>query len=61
MSKINKRLSRSERNVKDEKKVQLYRFEDPILGPRKNPTLENYKTDLQYFERLRDSDEIAVA
>ena len=41
MSKINKRLSRSERNVKDEKKVQLYRFEDPILGPRKNPNLEN--------------------
>ena len=41
VSKINKRLSRSERNVKDEKKVQLYRFEDPILGPRKNPTLEN--------------------
>ena len=41
VSKINKRLSRSERNVKDEKKVQLYRFEDPILGPRKNPNLEN--------------------
>ena len=27
--------------MKDEKKVQLYRFEDPILGPRKTPTLEN--------------------
>ena len=26
---------------KTEKKVQLYRFEDPILGPRKNPNLEN--------------------
>ena len=36
-----RRLARNERNVKDEKKVQLWRFEDPILGPRKMPSLEN--------------------
>jgi leucyl-tRNA synthetase len=38
--KIAKRIFRSERNVKDAKKVTLYRHEDPILGPRKIPTLE---------------------
>ena len=38
--KIAKRIFRSERNVKDAKKVTLYRHEDPVLGPRKIPTLE---------------------
>lgn len=36
---IAKRLERQERNVKDATKVELYRFEDPVLGPRTMPTL----------------------
>ena len=40
LEKIARRIFRSERNVKDAKKVSLFRHEDPILGPRKIPTLE---------------------
>ena len=41
VSSLIRRLARNERNLKDEKKVQLWRFEDPVLGPRKMPTLDN--------------------
>ena len=37
---IARRLARCERNVKDAKKVKLLRYEDPVLGPRKMPSLE---------------------
>ena len=37
---ITKRLARNERNIKDHKKIQLWRYEDPILGPRTFPSLE---------------------
>lgn len=40
LDKIAKRLARNERNVKDPKKVKLYRFKDPVLGPRKTPSIE---------------------
>ena len=40
VERITKRLARNEKNVKDPKKVKLYRFTDPILGPRKTPSLE---------------------
>ena len=40
LDKVVKRLARNERNIKDSKKVQLWRYEDPILGPRKFPNLE---------------------
>ena len=36
-----RRLARNERNLKDEKKVELWRFEDPIMGPRTIPSLDN--------------------
>jgi len=35
-----KRMARSERNIKDDKKIELWRYQDPILGPRKLPTLK---------------------
>ena len=41
VSSLIRRLARNERNLKDEKKVQLWRFEDPVMGPRKMPTLDN--------------------
>jgi len=34
------RLARNERNVKDPKKVKLFRYEDPVLGTRKMPALD---------------------
>ena len=37
---ISLRLARNERNVKDSKKVKLFRYEDPILGPRKLPSID---------------------
>ena len=39
--KIALRLSRTERNVKDAKKVKLLRYADSNLGPRKMPSSEN--------------------
>lgn len=41
VSTLIRRLARNERNLKDEKKVELWRFEDPIMGPRKIPSLDN--------------------
>jgi leucyl-tRNA synthetase len=40
LGKIAQRICRNERNIKDPKKVQLYRFADPLLGPRKIPSIE---------------------
>ena len=40
VDKIAKRLARTEKNVKDPRKVKLYRFTDPVLGPRKTPSIE---------------------
>ena len=37
---ISQRLARNERNVKDPKKVKLFRYEDPVLGPRKMPSID---------------------
>jgi leucyl-tRNA synthetase len=37
---IARRMARSERNVKDAKKVKLLRYVDPNLGPRKMPSAE---------------------
>jgi len=39
-AKIAQRVCRNERNIKDPRRVQLYRFSDPILGPRKIPSIE---------------------
>ncbi len=39
VSSVAKRMSRNERNIKDWSKVKLFRYEDPILGPRKMPSL----------------------
>ena len=36
-----KRMARSERNIKDDKKIELWRYQHPILGPRTMPTLKN--------------------
>jgi leucyl-tRNA synthetase len=38
--KIAERLARVERNVKDGSKVKLFRYEDPVLGPRTIPSLD---------------------
>ena len=38
---ISLRLARNERNVKDPNKVQLFRYEDAILGPRIMPSIDN--------------------
>ena len=38
---IAKRMARSERNIKDDKKIELWRYQDNELGPRKIPTLNN--------------------
>ena len=38
---VAKRMARSERNIKDDKKIELWRYQDPNLGPRKMPTLKN--------------------
>jgi leucyl-tRNA synthetase len=40
LEKIARRIFRTERNVKDAKKVSLFRHEDPILGPRRIPVLD---------------------
>ena len=50
--KIALRLSRTERNVKDAKKVKLLRYADSNLGPRKMPSSENI--DDGKIEILRD-------
>ena len=34
-----KRLHRMERNVKDHERVSIFRFTDPVMGPRKIPSL----------------------
>jgi leucyl-tRNA synthetase len=39
-SKVVRRLIRIERTLKDDSKIQLWRYEDPDLGPRKMPSLE---------------------
>ena len=36
---VARRLHRMERNVKDSERVSLFRYDDPVLGPRKIPTL----------------------
>eukprot|EP00095_Tigriopus_kingsejongensis_P005736 maker-scaffold28_size608977-snap-gene-1.13 protein:Tk05736 transcript:maker-scaffold28_size608977-snap-gene-1.13-mRNA-1 annotation:"hypothetical protein BRAFLDRAFT_63907" len=41
LEKVKKRLQRMEKNVKDASKVKLYRFKDPVLGPRKIPNLDH--------------------
>ena len=38
--KIAQRLARVERNVKDAKKVKLFRYEDAVLGSRTMPALD---------------------
>jgi len=40
LEKIARRIFRTERNVKDAKKVSLFRHEDPSLGPRRIPVLD---------------------
>jgi leucyl-tRNA synthetase len=39
--KLAKRLARSEKMVKDPSKVKFFRFDDPVMGTRKMPTLDN--------------------
>ena len=34
-----KRLHRMERNVKDHERVSIFRYTDPVMGPRKIPSL----------------------
>ncbi len=41
VSSVARRLANLERNIKDHAKVKLYRYEDPILGPRKIPSAED--------------------
>jgi len=41
VSSVAKRMSRMEKGVKDPKKVILYRYEDPAMGPRLMPNPEN--------------------
>ena len=41
VSSVAKRMARSERNIKDDKKIELWRFEDPLLGPRNMPTMKD--------------------
>jgi len=36
---VAKRMARSERNIKDDKKIELWRYKDPEFGPRKIPIL----------------------
>ena len=38
---VTKRLTRLDKIIKDHKQIELWRYEDPILGPRQLPTLEN--------------------
>jgi len=40
-AKIQARIARSERGVKDARRVELYQWEDPVLGCRKIPSLDN--------------------
>lgn len=37
---IAKRMARNEKAIKDDKKIQLWRYQDPELGPRTMPNLE---------------------
>ena len=37
VSSIAKRMSRLERGIKDPKRVKLYRYDDPAMGPRTMP------------------------
>ena len=39
VSSLARRLHRMDRNIKDPSKVSLFRYDDPVLGPRKMPTL----------------------
>ena len=41
MSSITKRMSRMEKGIKDPKRLMLYRYEDPAMGPRLMPNPEN--------------------
>ena len=38
---VAKRMARSERNIKDDKKIELWRYKDIELGPRIMPTLKS--------------------
>ena len=38
---VTQRLTRNERNIKDATKVEIWRFEDPVFGPRVMPNLED--------------------
>ena len=40
VSKLAKRLARMERLVKDPNRVKFFRYEDPVLGPRKIPSMD---------------------
>lgn len=41
VSSITKRMSRMEKGIKDPKRLMLYRYEDPAMGPRLMPNPEN--------------------
>ncbi len=55
-AKLAVRLARSERNVKSASTVKFYRYDDPVLGPRKIPSAESPlegKTEIRSKEVFR--------
>jgi len=54
---VSRRLARIERGVKDGVTVQLYRYTDPVLGPR---TMPDCNTPLAGLTPITDSDQFSI-
>jgi len=50
VTKIANRIARTEKNVKDGRRVELYRWTDPELGPRKTPAIDRQLEELTLIQ-----------